>query len=739
MKGFTYRPFFNRSLFRKQLLSYFITVLIPTLMIVSVYSYTISEDLTSQLEQSSDSSVQRVSKNIETLIDQISYFSLQLSFLPNMNTMLQDPSAFNMYDYYQLKEQLRTQVVSNKLFSSVYIYMALNGRFMTSNEGLFDARDFYDKAVMEQIKLHSDSTFWYQVRENDVTFYKSIPVTAAKPLGTLVINIPKELFLNTIFNMNSGGDQRVFILDSNAHVISQFSNEDNQAINKLLAEKVFLSPDTMQKVQIGESAYFAHTQAIKSNGWTIVNLIPYAHYKERLYEKMSKLLLIVLAVFLIGLAVAYAFAVKMYNPWKKIIEVLSGSGENKHAADEFSVVSGAISSMMDTIKQNEPMMKAHLISDILRNNITDKSTIPARLEQVGLTFHEPNYAVIVAVVDAMTPEDAEDPQRKLVIYSMVSETLKRYVPAEGTILDGSRLGFIVNLPQSRWDGDLRELIQRCFADMNAVAQGQLQVSLQLVVSELGAAERLHAAYEQTRRILNYKAVINRGDVVFIQDHQSELKFVYPLSLQKQLIHSVTSMNREKAVQCVSDLFEQYLYKSKYPLEKLQGMIVVLMSSVLNELLKEGHDIGILNEEVDIFKLHECQNNDELHQFMITRIHKIIAFLEGLQDRQVTNLYVSKTIAYMEEQYARNISITDIADHIGVSSGHLSRTFKAETGKSMLEFLTEYRIKKSKELLSSRNESLQEISQAVGYNDVQSFIRFFKKYEGMTPGEYRKSI
>ncbi|MBP1965050.1 AraC family transcriptional regulator [Paenibacillus aceris] len=739
MKGFTNRPFFNRSLFRKQLLSYFVTVLIPTLMIVSVYSYTISEDLKTQIEQASDSSVQRVSKNIETLVDQINYFSLQLSFLPDMNRMLQDPGAFTVYDYYQLKEQMRNQVVSNKLFNSVYIYTSLNGRFMTSNEGLFDAATFFDKPVLEQIQLHNNETFWYQVRDEYITFYKALPVTAAKPLGTLVINIQKGLFLSTIHNLNYGADQRIFLVDSNSHVISPYSTEENNAINQLMAGKASIPSEPMQKIHIDRHTYFAHTQAVKGNGWTIVNLIPYELYKERLFEKMSKLLIIVLAVFLIGLAIAYAFAVKMYNPWKKIIEVLSFSGDNKHAADEFSLVSGAISSMMDTMKQNEPVMKAHLISDILRNNMTDKSTISGRLEQVGLSFHEPNYGVIVAVFDAMRQEDAEDPQRKLVIYSMVSETLKKYVPAEGTILDGSKLGFIVNLQQSSWDSDLRALIELAYVEMNSVAQEQLNVSLQLIVSEIGSSERLHVAYEQIRRILHYKAVINRNDVVFAQDHQSELKFVYPMLLQKQLIHSVTTMNREKAAQCVADLFEQYLYKSKYPLEKLQGMIVVLMSSVLNELLKEGHDIGRLHEEVDIFKLNECQNNDELHQFMMSRISTIIAFLESLQDRQVTNLHVSKTIAYMEQRFASNISIADIADHIGVSSGHLSRTFKAEMGKSMLEYLTEYRIMKSKELLSSRSDSLHEICQAVGYNDVQSFIRFFKKYEGMTPGEYRKSI
>ncbi|MEC0226313.1 AraC family transcriptional regulator [Paenibacillus alba] len=739
MIGYTKRLFFNGSLFRKQLLSYFISVLIPTLMIVSVYSYTISEDLKSQIKQASDNSGQRVAKSVEDLIGQINYFSLQLSFLPDMNRMLKSPSEFTMYDYYQLKEQVRNQVNSNELFYSVYIYSALNEKFMTSREGLFDTASFYDKPVLEQIRLHSNEPFWYQVRDDYITFYKAIPVTDARPLGTLIINIKKDMFVNTLYNLNNNVDQQVFIIDNNAQIISPTSEDENSMINQLVVEKATIPSETMQKIQIDNQKYFVHNLTVKGNGWTIVNLIPYDLYKERLFSKMSSLLLIVLVVFLIGLAIAYVFAVKMYNPWKKIIEVLSGSGESKQTADEFLMVSGAISSMIDTIKQHEPVMKDHLISDILRNNVSDKGSITNRLEQVGIVFKEPNYAVIVAVFEAMSQEDAEDPQRKLIIYSMVSETLKTYMHVEGTILDRSKLGFIVNLPRSGMEEEWRQLIHKCYTDMNVIAQTQLNVSLQLIVSDVGTIDRLHAAYEQIRRMLNYKAVINRNDIVFIQDYKNELKFVYPLSLQKQLIHSVATMNREKAIQCVNDLFEQYLYNSKYPLEKLQGMIVVFMSSILNELLKDGHDIGSVYKQVDIFKLNECQNNDELYQFMITHISKIITFLEAIQDKQVTNQYVSKTIAYMEDLYTSNISITDIAQLMGVSSGHLSRTFKAETGKSMLEYLTEYRIKKSKDLLRSSSASLQEISQAVGYNDVQSFIRFFKKCEGLTPGEYRKTI
>ncbi|PYI55714.1 helix-turn-helix domain-containing protein [Paenibacillus flagellatus] len=762
MKGLATKVYFNRSLFRKLLLSYFVTILIPTLLIISVYAYTMKEDLLAQIEQSSEAGTQRVSKNIETVIDQINSFSLQLSFIPSVNTWLQNAGEFSMFDYYQLKEQVRNQIVPNNLFHSVYIFASARDKVITTNEGLFDASSFYDHYVVEQIHEKSgSSTWWYQVRKPPaeafrtpaasdnggefVTFYKSIPVTAVKPLGTLVINIPKDVFLSTLSSMSNGADSRTVILDGDGFPISRFGPAPDAELNALAERAAGSGLAHMGKVRIDGTTYFARSYSVAYNGWKVVSLTPYRLYQDRLFGKLTDSALIVVLVSLIGLAVSYGYAVKMYNPWKKIVEALTGTAGKRlmpparAGSDEISIVSGAIDSMIETIKRNEPVVKDHLISDILQNNLLDKESIPIRLEQLGLSFAEPGYLVIVSVFDFAVPEHADDPQRKLVMFSLVSESLQKRFSCEGTILDGNKLGFIVNLNASRLDDELKDRINACYADMSAMAREQLNASLQLFVGEVCPVGQIHTSYEHLRRELNYKAVMASSEVIFVQEQQNESKFVYPLSMQKQLIQRIVSLDRERAEACIGELFEQYIYDSKYSHEKLQGMIVVLMGSIVNELLKEGYDVWSLNEEVGIFKLDRCRNNDELRQFLSAHIDRVITFLEAWQDRKNTNWYVSKAIAYMETHFSTNMSISDIAEHVGVSGGHLSRTFKAETGKSMLEYLTEFRMTKSKELLARRNDSLHEISQALGYNDVQSFIRFFKKYEGVTPGEYRKSI
>ncbi len=75
--------------------------------------------------------------------------------------------------------------------------------------------------------------------------------------------------------------------------------------------------------------------------------------------------------------------------------------------------------------------------------------------------------------------------------------------------------------------------------------------------------------------------------------------------------------------------------------------------------------------------------------------------------------------------------------MGVSSIYLTKLFKLSTGKTLSEYLNYYRTQKSLDLLMNTEETIGWISEAVGYSDVRSYIRFFKKFYYMTPSEYRK--
>jgi len=93
--------------------------------------------------------------------------------------------------------------------------------------------------------------------------------------------------------------------------------------------------------------------------------------------------------------------------------------------------------------------------------------------------------------------------------------------------------------------------------------------------------------------------------------------------------------------------------------------------------------------------------------------------------------------FVNEHLEQDISLDLVADKLNISRSYLSTYFKEKTGESFSEYLNRIRIYKAKEMLGEMDLKIHDISARLGYQSVNSFIRMFKRYAGVTPGEYRK--
>ena len=98
--------------------------------------------------------------------------------------------------------------------------------------------------------------------------------------------------------------------------------------------------------------------------------------------------------------------------------------------------------------------------------------------------------------------------------------------------------------------------------------------------------------------------------------------------------------------------------------------------------------------------------------------------------------VLECITLLNERYAKDVSLDDICMEIGVSKNYFCSLFKKETGKRIWEYLTEIRMEKAKELLRNTKLRNYEIASEVGYNNVEHYMKIFKKLYNETPNEYR---
>ena len=100
--------------------------------------------------------------------------------------------------------------------------------------------------------------------------------------------------------------------------------------------------------------------------------------------------------------------------------------------------------------------------------------------------------------------------------------------------------------------------------------------------------------------------------------------------------------------------------------------------------------------------------------------------------------IGRAVRYISEHYKEEITVSQLADVAHISRCYFSIRFKTRTGFSPYQFLLLYRIGYAKRLLDDTEKSMSEIAERSGFPDASSFIRAFKRAEGVSPSAYRKA-
>lgn len=102
------------------------------------------------------------------------------------------------------------------------------------------------------------------------------------------------------------------------------------------------------------------------------------------------------------------------------------------------------------------------------------------------------------------------------------------------------------------------------------------------------------------------------------------------------------------------------------------------------------------------------------------------------------MHLAKAIRYINEHYADELDLETLAKNVFVSSYYISHLFRNEMGTTFSDYLTKVRLDNAKKCLME-GLSVEKTAELVGYNDGNYFIKIFKKYVGVTPAKYRKSM
>ena len=105
--------------------------------------------------------------------------------------------------------------------------------------------------------------------------------------------------------------------------------------------------------------------------------------------------------------------------------------------------------------------------------------------------------------------------------------------------------------------------------------------------------------------------------------------------------------------------------------------------------------------------------------------------------EYSNSVIERAKEYIEKNFKKDISLDEVSQEVDMSSYYFSKLFKEVSGYNFIEYVTNMRIDRAKELLSDGRLSMKEICMEVGYGDPNYFSRIFKKCVGVTPTEFRE--
>jgi AraC-like DNA-binding protein len=136
-------------------------------------------------------------------------------------------------------------------------------------------------------------------------------------------------------------------------------------------------------------------------------------------------------------------------------------------------------------------------------------------------------------------------------------------------------------------------------------------------------------------------------------------------------------------------------------------------------------------------------NLKLTGLLYLLLHHLIQTTPQTNCEKITDsrmeFYVKSTIGYISMNYSRNVSIEEIAKHIGLSRKYLSHLFSKSIGMPPQKYLLKFRINKACELINNRSLNIGDISRSVGYEDPLLFSKMFKQIMGMSPKSYREKM
>lgn len=250
--------------------------------------------------------------------------------------------------------------------------------------------------------------------------------------------------------------------------------------------------------------------------------------------------------------------------------------------------------------------------------------------------------------------------------------------------------------------------------------------------------KLRAAYLQSVKALRY-ALFKAADNLYIYDsdtYNNHLPAIKKFN-QETIFQNIRILDKDSAIREL-EKYLSLLIENELTPDVLSQECLKLIYKAMDEAKCTGYDIEY--QAVNGMYIHEeiqlCKSYSDITKWTVSAFKQIIENMLNICGDKVYKP-ITKIKEYLQRNFQKDISLNDVAKEVGFNAAYLSILFKEEMGTSFVKYLTGLRLDYAKRLLEE-GYKVVDVSKKSGFNNYRYFCDTFKKYNGMTPNEYKLS-
>ncbi|MBD0381843.1 helix-turn-helix domain-containing protein [Paenibacillus sedimenti] len=733
------------------------TLLIGTIPVVALGSLSFIRAKDSVQQKVNDSNMQLLQQtqlNVEQVLQLFENLMTQYISTSTVNEALQTPfSAKNFVLMNELSAGLNKLQPYELGIKDVYV-VNVEHAWVLSNQGYTAMNESPLKENVLEYAKAAEKSFWRTVSDPaGVRLIKKLPINRTTSSGLIVGEISSNKLERLVFN--EAEERETVILDAEFRLLTQPSGSFLKSVDglKQAVEMIQHTPD-------GSRGYFT----FKVNHNTIGVNFTKSNYNGWYYLSFSSLnditkdsrsigwytLYISAGTFAFILLLAWIGSKRMYMPIRRVFSVAVGndSTDNRQNKDELQVIGEQIhllrtsqTHMKDQLRIHSKQLEAFFIRRLLQGE-GRPSEIRERWTQFAYDPTPGMFAVLTIEIDTLEDTRYSEQDMDLLLFAinnMTSELIPQNRRLEPVVMVDNQVTIC--------RGD-RKMIQEFEIQMYDYAEHVqktvdeilgLKISIGISRSYQDIHET-HQAYKESLEALKYR--VRFGDQVILPFHNvlpdTQIVAAYPDWLEKEIIDAVKMEERDKARGLLSEFIQKAIMDNPRYYD-LQMVLTRLLIDLLREWQEAGETSNPLYAPGKSLQEHlqELRTAEEIEAwFYRDVIEPMIVSLHHKWESR--NQKISERMMEMiHEEFDSGLTLEICASRLNYHPNYIKTVFRKETGSNFSDYLSKYRLNIAKQWLVETDMKIGEIADKLQYQNSQNFIRYFRKMENMTPGQYRE--